>query len=185
MKNLLIILILSMTFVSCKKDKQTELPKSDFNLKSDFTELTNKMTELDTIKIWTNLSQCMYEGIEKLKITRKGDSLKIQPEFTESMFVGAEYTKTKPIKISVNDTVWKFNSFLKRNLKRVNMDSLEYGRLQITLKKERINFMTNGLGDSAIFLIDYCNTMMNLIPESENHIYAGTEIIEEPELTTE
>ena len=178
-------MISAFILVSCKTEKQTELPKSDFNLKNDFTELTRKMTELDTIKIWTDLSQCMYEGIEKLKITRKGDSLKIKTEFTESMFVGAEYTKTKPIIISVNDTVWKFDSFLKRNLKRVNTDSLKYGRLQITLNKERINFMTDGLGDSARFLIDYCNTMMNLIPESENHIYAGTEIMEETELITE
>jgi len=181
LKNLLIILILALIFVSCKTERKTELPKSNFNLKSDFIEFTNKMTELDTIKIWTNLSQCMYQGIEKLKITRKGDSLKIQPEFTESMFVDAEYTKTKPIMISANDTVWKFNSFLKRNLKRVNTDSLKYGRLQISLNKERINFMTDGLGDSSRFLIDYCNTMMNLIPDSENHIYAGTEIIEETE----
>ncbi len=181
MKNLLIILILALIFVSCKTERKTELPKSDFNLKRDFIELTNKITELDTIKIWTDLSQCMYEAIEKLKITRKGDSLKIQPEFTESMLLDAEYTKTKPIMISVNDTVWKFNSFLKRNLKRVNTDSLKYGRLQISLNKERINFMTDGLGDSARFLIDYCNTMMNLIPDSENHIYAGTEIIEETE----
>jgi hypothetical protein len=91
LKNLLIILILALIFVSCKTERKTELPKSNFNLKSDFIEFTNKMTELDTIKIWTNLSQCMYQGIEKLKITRKGDSLKIQPEFTESMFVDNDF----------------------------------------------------------------------------------------------
>lgn len=185
MKNLLIILTFTLIFLSCKTERENALPKSDFNLKSDFTELTNKMTEVDTIKVWTNLSQCTYEGIEKLKITRNGDSLKIQPEFTESMIVGAEFTKTKPIIISTNDTVWKFNSFLKRNSKRVNTDSLKYGRLQITLNKERINFMTDGLGDSAKFLIDYCNTMMNLIPASKNHIYSETEIIVETELASE
>ena len=171
-----------MIFVSCKKERKTELPKSDFSLKKDYAVLTNKMTELDTIKVWMNLSECMFEGIEKLTITRKNDSIKIQPEFAESMVVGTEFKKSKPIIISVNDKNWKFNEFLKRNEDRLQSDSLKYGRLQITLNSEKLNFFTYGLGDSGKFLTDYCNTMKNLMPESENHIYAGTEIIEETEL---
>ena len=82
----------------------------------------------------------------------------------------------------LNDKNWKFNEFLKRNEDRLQSDSLKYGRLQITLNSEKLNFFTYGLGDSGKFLTDYCNTMKNLMPESENHIYAGTEIIEETEL---
>ena len=174
-KTILNILILSSIFISCKSELKTELPKSDFSLKSDYRELTKKMTELDTIKVWMNLSQHTYQGIEKLTITRKNDSLEIQPEFAESMIVGTEFKKSKPITISVNDTIWKFNEFLKRNENRLQSDSLKYGRLQITLNSEKLNFFTHGLGDSGKFLIDYCNTMKNLMPESDNHIYAGTE----------
>ena len=154
------------------------MPKSKFSLIEDYRELTNKLTELDTIKVWMNLSQHVYQGIEKLTITRKKDSLKIQSEFAESMIVGTEFKKSNPIMISVNDTIWKFNEFLKRNENRLQSDSLEHGRLQITLNLEKLNFFTHGLGDSGSFLIDYCNTMKNLIPESDHHIYAGTEIIE-------
>jgi len=174
-----------LIFVSCKTERKTELPKSDFSLTKDYTELTNKMTELDTIKVWMNLSQCMFEGIEKLTITRKNDSIKIQPEFAESMVAGTEFKKEKPIMISVNDTIWKFNEFIKRNDNRLQSDSLKYGRLQITLNNKKLNFFTHGLGDSGKFLIDYCNTMKNIMTKSDYHIYAGTEINEQTELITE
>ena len=177
MKNSLIILILTLIFVSCKTERKTELSKSDFSLKKDYVELTNKLTELDTIKVWMNLSQCTYQGIEKLTITRKNDSIKIQPEFAESMIVGTEFVKEKEIIISVNDTIWKFNEFLKRNENRLQPDSLKYGRLQITLNSEKLNFFSHGLGDSGKFLFDYCRTMKNIMPESDNHIF-DVEIIE-------
>ena len=162
-----------MTFASCKTERKTKLPRSKFSLKTDYVELTNKLTKSDTIKIWLNLSQCTYQGIERLTITRKKDSLKIQPEFANSMIARTVYKKGKPIFISVNNTNWKFNEFLKRNSNRLQSDSLKYGRLQITLKLEKLNFFTYGLGDSNKFLIVYCNTMKNLIPESDNYIYAG------------
>jgi hypothetical protein len=178
LKNLLKILFLTSIFISCKTERKTELPKSNFSLNDNYAELTNKMTELDTIKVWMNLSQCMFEGIEKLTITRKNDSIKIQPEFAESMVVGTEFKKEKPITISVNDTIWKFNEFLERNKNRLQSDSLKYGRLQITLNNEKLNFFTYGLGDSGKFLIDYCNTMKNIMTKSNYHIYAGTSINE-------
>ena len=166
------ILILLLIFTSCKTEEKIEIPKSNFNLKNDFASLTHKITELDTIKVWTNLSLCTYQGVEKLKITRKGDSLKIEQQFAESMILGAEYINSKPILIHINDTIWKFNAFLKRQSHRLETDSLQYGRLRITCNKKRLNFMTGRIGDTAKFLTDYCNTMMNLMPESENHIFA-------------
>lgn len=185
LKNLLKILFLTSIFISCQTEHKTELPKSNFSLNDNYAELTNKMTELDTIKVWMNLSQCMFEGIEKLTITRKNDSIKIQPEFAESLVVGTEFKKIKTITISVNDTVWKFNEFLKRNGYRLQSDSLKYGRLQITLNEEKLNFFTHGLGDSGKFLIDYCNTMKNIMAESKYHIYAEIEITEENKPTAE
>jgi hypothetical protein len=176
LKNILKILIITLSFISCKTETKTELPKSDFILKKDYAELTSRMTELDTIKVWMNLSQCMYQGIEKLQITRKGDSILIQPEFAESAIVGTKFNKSEPILLSINDTIWKFNDFIKRNDNRLETDSLKYGRMQITLNKERLNFMTEGLGDSAKFMIEYCNTMKNIMPNSDYHIYAGTDI---------
>ena len=180
MKNTLKILILILTLVSCKREinEKTEKLESDFNLKKDYSQLTNKMTEMDTIKVWMDLSLCMNPGIEKLTITREKDSLKIQPEFAVSMVEKLEFIKQKTIRISINDTVWKLNEFLKRNEKRVKSDSSKYGRFQITHNAEKLNYFTDGLGDSAEFLIDYCATMKRLIPESEYHIYREIEEIE-------
>ena len=177
MKNILKILILTLIFISCKTETKTDSPKSDFILSKDYAELTNKMTELDTIKVWMNLSQCMFQGIEKLKITKRGDSIKIQPEFAESAIVGTEFKKYNPIILSVNDTVWKFNEFIKRNENRLETDSLKYGRMQITSNNKRLNFMTEGLGDSAKFMIEYCNMMKNIMPNSDYHIYKDIDII--------
>lgn len=173
MKNTLKILILILTLVSCKREinEKPEKFESDFNLKKDYSQLTNKMTEMDTIKVWMDLSLCMNPGIEKLTITREKDSLKIQPEFAVSMVEKLEFIKQKTIRISIKDTVWKLNEFLKRNEKRVKSDSSKYGRLQITHNAEKLNYFTDGLVDSGEFLIDYCDTMKRLIPESEYHIY--------------
>ena len=184
MKNLFKILILTLIFISCKKERKIELPKSNFSLIKNYTELTSKLNELDTIKVWMNLSQCTYQGIEKLTITRQKDSLKIQSEFSESMIIGAEFKKKQPIIISVNDTNWKFNEFLKRNESRLQSDSLKYGRLQIALNSEKLNFVTNGLGESGSFLIDYCNTMKNIMPENDDYIY-GAVMLKIDDITVE
>ncbi len=185
MKNTLKIVLLTLIFFSCKTEKKTEWQKSTFSLQNDYKELTHKITELDTIKVWVNLSQCMFQGIEKLTLTRINDAIKIASEFAESMVVGTEFKKLKPITISVHDKNWKFNEFLKRNENRLQADSLKYGRLQITLNDEKLNFFTHGLGDSGKFLIDYCNTMKNIMPDSEYHIYSDIEINEITELISE
>lgn len=173
------ILFIVLMFVFCKTENKIKVNKSNFSLEKDYEELTTKMTDLDTIKVWMNLSQCMYQGIEKLKIIRKADSLEIHPEFKNTMEFGVEFKKLDVITIPITDTVWKFNEFLKRNKSILETDSLKYGRLQIVLNNEKLSFMTKNLSDSGAFLIDYCSMMKNIIPKSDYHIYTEVDAIVE------
>ncbi len=63
-----------------KKDKisgeiESEIPKSSFNLKRDLSEFRTKMNESDTIKIWFDHSICTFQGYERIKISKKSDSI--------------------------------------------------------------------------------------------------------------
>ena len=77
-----------MILFSCKKEteKKSESVISDFKLKIDLTDFKNKMTELDTIKIWFDHSVCTYQGAERIEITKESDSIKIRTEFREDTF---------------------------------------------------------------------------------------------------
>lgn len=174
MRYFLSLFLAILFFVSCKKEQEKQNLVSDFNLEKDYGDFAKRMTEQDTIKVWMNLSQCMYQGIEKLQITKKDSYLTIRTEFAESAIAGTEFVESKPIVLSVYDTIWKFDEFLKQHQGRIQTDSLSYGSLQISANNRRISFMTDGLGDNARLMIDYCNTMRNIMPNSEHHIYAGT-----------
>ena len=82
------------------------------------------------------------------------------------------------MKISENDTIWKFEQFLKGNEKRKNTHQNKRGILMLTDKKDTIRYSTGGLVDLNRFLADYYETMKRIYPENKNGIY-GVEIVEE------
>lgn len=156
------------------------MKKSDFNLLTDYSDFQNKMTELDTLKVWMSLSACMYQGTEKLTITKENDSILIESEFSHS-FGDGEFQKQQPIKISKNDTIWNFGKFLYNNKSRLiaNKSGFEnednYGTLQIMCGTTKIQFFTHGLNDLNKFIAEYSISMRNLNPENKNYIF-GVEI---------
>jgi PBP1b-binding outer membrane lipoprotein LpoB len=183
LKNLLKILILTLILASCKKETEskTELPKSDFNLKTDLIDFKKKMTELDTIKIFFDHSVCTYEGYERIEITKKSDSIKVRTEFKELTFSenkNPEWNLVYEKKLLETDTIWQFEKFIERNENRQNLESENRGILVITNKKDRISFSTDGLVDLNHFLEDYYLTMRKIYPENKNGIY-GYELVEE------
>jgi hypothetical protein len=180
LKNLLKILILTLIFSSCKKeiDSIPELVESDFNLKTDILDFKNKMTELDTIKIWFNHSVCMYEGAEKIEITKKSNLINIQTEFKEHAYEESpEWKIVYQKSIQTIDTTWKIEEFLKRNSSRQESSEKEFGTLQISHNENKIHYFTNGLGDLNSFMADFFETMKTIHPENKNGIY-GVDIIE-------
>lgn len=194
LKNLLKILILTLILASCKKgtENKTELHESDFNLKTDLTDFKNKMTELDTIKIWFNHSVCTYQGAERIEITKESDLINIRTEYKEDTFdQNPEWKIVYEKQIPITDTIWKMEEFFKRNIQRQKSEEKEYGTLQVSHNGIKIHYFTKGLVDLNRFMAGYFETMKMLYPENKNNIY-GVEIenindgeIKETELESE
>ena len=160
---------------------KSENPKSTFNLKNDLFDFKNRMEESDTIKIWFDHSVSSFQGYERLRILKKSDSLYISSEFKEEKFTNISewkviYTKSIP----VNDTIWKFEDFIRRNVNRLKKNISENDRLilQIANNNDKIEFHTTGLVDYNRFLKDYINTMKELFP-GKNYYFHDVDIVEE------
>ncbi len=177
MKKLITIGILIIILASCKNEVKKEPLVSSFNLKKDFKELTHKITELDTVIVWMDLSLCTSMGTEVLTLTRKNDSILIEQKYKEGLNVDLEYKHGKNIKVSIHDTLWKFNAFLKRNENKITTDTTKYGRLQIYHNNSKIHFITEKLGESGKFISDYCKTMTGL--NMDNPLYFNKTVITE------
>lgn len=187
MKNLPKILILTLILASCKKETEnkTELTKSDFNLKTDLTDFKNKITELDTIKVWFDHSVCTYQGAERIEITKESDLIKIRTEFREDTFdENPEWKAVYEKRIPTNDTIWKIEEFFKRNMERQTSDEKEYGTLQVSHNGIKVQYFTKGLVDLNMFMADFFETMRKIHPENKDNIY-GVEILDESEFGTE
>ena len=183
-----------MIFVSCKKEteKQADIVKSDFNLKTDITDFKKKMTELDTIKIWFNHSVCTYEGYERMQITKKSGFIKIRSEYKgERLDYNPEWSVLYEKTLPETDTMWKFENFVQRNLHLLNTESEKRTILEIKHEKDTLRFKSDGgLAKLNLFLGDYYQTMRKIHPENKNNIYgveAPTihEIIEDETIETE
>jgi len=178
MKSRITIIFLSIILVSCKIEQKTEFAKSDFNIKTELTDFKNKMTELDTIKIWFDHSVCTYQGVERIEITKKSDSIKIRTEFKEETFNEIpEWKLVYEKKISKADSLWKIEEFFKRNVEKQKSEEKDYGTLQVSHNGIKVQYFTNGLVDLNRFMADYFKTMKSLHPENIDNIY-GVEIEE-------
>ncbi len=181
MKNLLKILVLTLILTSCKKEIETKakVSVSDFSLKTDLTDFKKKMTDMDTIIVLFDHSVCTYEGYERMKITKSSDSIKVLSEFKELTFdSNPKWNIAFEKKLSINDTIWKFEKFMERNANRRDSENKKYGTLIVKNKVDTIKFFTDGLVDLNHFLEDYYLTMRKIYPENKNGIY-GYEFVED------
>ena len=175
------ILILTLILASCKRETENKimLNKSEFNIKTDLTDFKNKMTELDTIKIWFDHSVCAYQGSERIEITKKFNSIKVRAEYKDETF--HENPKWKFVyekQIPISDTIWKIEEFFKRNIERQKLKVNKHRTLQVSHNENKKHYFTNGLVDLNGFMKDYFETMIKLYPENLDNIY-GVEIEEE------
>ena len=175
-----------------KNELQTEQKISNFNLKTDLTDFKEKMTELDTIKIWFDHSVCTYQGAERIEITKESDLIKIRTEFKEETFnENPDWKLVYEKKIPKTDSIWKIEEFFERNVVKQKSEEKDYGTLQVSHNGIKVHYFTNGLVDLNRFMADYFKTMKGLHPENIDNIY-GVEIeeiideeIEETELKSE
>ena len=120
-------------------------------MRVDYKDLTNKLTEFDTINITADLSSCLWFSIDEIELTKKRDSLKVdirvyqydEPEIHEIIW------------ISQKDTLWSFNTLLNENSYRIK-DSLGTKFLHLTVKhkQDSLCFYTKGLTDLNKFIND-------------------------------
>ncbi|MEL6304445.1 MAG: hypothetical protein AAFQ20_06600 [Bacteroidota bacterium] len=164
--SLIFVLTLLLPGFSCikKTDDRTLSKKSDFNLKTDFTKLTEKITELDTIKIWADLSSCMWMTTEKITLTKSNDSLEIELHVVQ--MTDPEVVET--IKIHEKDTTWGFNKFLANNKYRL-VKTEERGDVNLRIKhsNDSIELHTGHLGDLNRFIGEYYESMYRLKPKNK------------------
>ncbi len=59
---------------------------SRFVLPDDLTNFKSRLGENDTLLLSIDLSVCLFEGVEKMIITRRGDSIHVTTEYSESVF---------------------------------------------------------------------------------------------------
>lgn len=137
------------------------------------------MNNLDTLKIWVDYSACTEQAYERLEVIKIKDSILIKSAYKDSDFDNRQSWSTNYIKtISVNDTIWGFEKFLKKNSFRLKSDTQKYGRIQLQYKKQKLHFFSDGLGDIARFLRDYNKVMLYLNPQDSKHVYAVVPEIE-------
>ncbi len=182
-KNLIItfifIAISNLLYVKCENrienNKRKDKQKSSFNLEKDYAEFQTKMTEQDTIKVWTVITSCMYQVVEKLTITKKGSYITISPEIKESLIEDMKFKKQKPIIISENDTIWKFGEFMKKYNNRITTEKDSIGRFYIKCNSRKFHFTTKRWDNE--FLLDYCTVMKHIYPNSKYHFFEKIEIV--------
>lgn len=149
-------------------------------LNRDFKDFKTKMTELDTLKVGMFIGACTYHTSEKLVISKKKDSLLIQPYFKRRAFSNDKYIKQKAISIHEKDSVWEFGEFLSiyRKKDREEDDSVIFSMKSDT---SSLKFYTKRVSERDLIVRDYCKVMKQLIPNSKYHIFGEVIEIDENE----
>lgn len=168
LKILLLTIIVSL-FSSCTVTNK-EVERSNFILNKDFEDFKTKMTELDTLKVRMFIGTCTYHTSERLVISKKKDSLLIQPYFKRRAFSNDKYIKQKAISIHEKDSVWKFGEFLNLYNKK-NREDDNSAIFSIKSDTSSIKFYAKGIHQRDLIVRDYCKVMKQLIPDSEYHIF--------------
>ncbi|MFT7900284.1 hypothetical protein VBY74_09895 [Tenacibaculum ascidiaceicola] len=168
LKNIILILIISF-LNSCSKPIK-KINKSSFNLNKDLKDFKIRMTEFDTLKVKMFIGACTYHTSEKLIISKKKDSLIIQPYFKRNAFSNQEYIKQKEYSIHENDTTWKFGEFLSsyKNEKQKGKSSVIFS---IKSDTSSLKIYADKIYQRDLIVGDYCTVMKQLIPDSKYHIF--------------
>lgn len=189
MKRTFKILFLFIFIVSCKNPLKNVVQKSTFNLKNDYTELTKKMTELDTILIYIDLSLLYHDSRqERLLITKEKDSLKIsvsgsvgfelydssgnkiKTEYEEWQLRLGEKRQQEIFKVHKDDSIWNLDNIIKENsinFKEIDENPFPSLSLLIKHKKDVIRFNIPIKSDLKHFKKQYCQMMYQINPSNE------------------
>jgi len=172
MKEIILLGIL-LIMISCqtKMPEKNQIIKSEFDLKIDYMDFKTKMTEIDTLEIIMGVGSCMHQSEEKLLITKRKDSIKIESSINENIFKKGNLKKFKEIVIQEKDSTWKMGEFIEYYKKKSNDTLNKYPIFVIKKDTSRIEIYTRGISNRDNIVADYCNVMRKIFPESEFHFY--------------
>ncbi|WP_428742724.1 hypothetical protein [Tenacibaculum sp.] len=173
LKSFILILIISFSY-SCDKTDKT-VKKSNFVLNRDFKDFKTKMTELDTLKVEMFIGACTYHTSERLIISKKKDTLTIQPLFKREAFSNQKYIKQKKYLIHEKDTTWKFGDFL-HFYKKEKQKNKKFVIFSIKSDTSNFKLYADKIYQRDLIVEDYCTVMKQLMPESKYHIFAKESI---------
>ncbi len=161
-QNYLVLILLILN--SCVKKTETKKqPKID--LKTEFENLTKKMSDIDTIQMTMKLGMCNYKAIEEHIITRKNDSIIFNGKRIETE---TPITNFKEVKISITDSTLRLNEFIKKNKFRTENCFNDSRRLTIKSDSTYIFFCSNGITNSFDFIMDYQNIINKIYLDRKN-----------------
>ena len=163
MKNLIYYSFLILLIISCQENNPKS-GKSDFDLLNDYAKLTSKMTNLDTVKISTDLSICGWDRQETIQMTKSNDSLQVQLTINDVEFGNSNQI----VKLSPKNSNWNIDSFLIENQNRIGTQNNEsFPRMIVFSNSDSLILYTNGLVDGNQFIGNYYKLMYHIDPKNE------------------
>ncbi len=188
MKTLLLLSLISIILTSCKTETRITESKTPFDLKKDYAEFQTKMSEQDTIQVWIAVPTCFPPiKTEKLTLTKKGKLITIVTSHNDDIQKSKEFIEQTSIKISENDSIWKFGAFLKNNTYRTKIKTKKQGVIQLEHKSEKIHFYTTNKSQHNEFIKNYTDTMLRINPNARVYVedIEVIEVIEEHNTMTQ
>ena len=174
MKFLIVLLFSSLTLISCNNKSKTKYSesKSDFNLITDYMEFQKKMNDKDTINVWIAIPSCFPPiRVEKLTVSKENKLITINTSINNDIQKSNIFVEHSKVIISENDTVWKFEQFLKRNTFRTKtITNKKMGAIQLKYKSQKIHFFTKNKAEHNKLIMDYSETMKRINPYAETYL---------------
>jgi len=172
MKSLIILLFSFLILISCNNQSKKINKESDFNLITDYTEFQKKMNDHDTIYVWIAVPSCFPPiQVEKLTISKENKQITINTSFNDDINKPNNCISQSKVILSENDTLWKFDEFLKRNMFRIKTKPhKKMGTIILKYKSQKIHFFTKNKAEHNLFILDYTTTMKRINPNTKEYI---------------
>jgi hypothetical protein len=161
--------------IGCKnKDtcNKTKISISDFNLKKDITDFSNKMTKNDTIYVFADLSVDLTRVKYCNVITKTKDTVYISTKAMDKTETGND------LEIDFGKTVYNYKENDSLNLEDLiyymqkytcSEKFLFFPTLQVIYKSDTISYESNGILEKLKFTLYYVSIIQRLYPNKEKY----------------
>ena len=167
---LFIALALSILFSNCRTEKkaeiETEIYKSELNLKKDLADFISKMSEKDTVRIIVNSTMEYWVRFDELELTKMENKIWLSTTIKEDTTyeLKNQMRINELADITIENEGNKFEQhFVKKTERQKGGDAYQW-IYKIISPNDTLKFYTNGLGDKGGEVKDYLDFMQNYYP---------------------